>query len=126
MRSLLVIGLTMAVASSAQAAITHRKARAGKVAASTEAGSPVTAEAVPSGRVRYKDSKVMKFDGSQIQGALQRPETMIVTGDETEAGAGLIRLRSHFLDRQFAEMGLDVDDAQIEKVKTTKKGASQP
>ncbi len=76
----------------------------------TEAAKPATT--VPSGKIRYKQGKDVRFDSLLINGALQRPETLMVTGDAAHESNGILKLRKSFRDRMLADFGHELTETE--------------
>ena len=55
--------------------------------------------------VKYRAGKDVNFEELLIQGQLKRPEITVVTGDAAQGTDGLLRLRTHFLDRMASDIG---------------------
>ena len=73
------------------------------------------AATVPSGKVRYKQGKDVRFDSLLINGALQRPETLMVTGDAAHESNGILKLRKSFRDRMIADSGHELIETEDKK-----------
>jgi hypothetical protein len=76
--------------------------------AAPQKAAPAT---VPSGKVRYKQGKDVRFDNLLINGALQRPETLMVTGDAAHESSGILKLRKSFRDRMLADSGHELSES---------------
>ena len=68
--------------------------------------TPITRETAP--KVKYKSGKEINFEELLIQGQLKRPELSVVTGDASQGGDGLVRLRENFLDKMTAAAGEEI------------------
>ena len=65
----------------------------------------------PTGKVRYKQGRDVRFDSLLINGALQRPETLMVTGDTAHESNGILKLRKSFRDRMMADAGAELSQS---------------
>lgn len=64
-----------------------------------------TSETVAPGKVRYRAGKEVNFEELLINGALDRPEITVVTGQVEKGTDGLLKLRENFLDRVASDQG---------------------
>lgn len=62
-------------------------------------------ESTQPGKVKYRQGKDLSFDSKTVEGQIYRPDLSVVTGDTDLEGEGLLRLRSHFMDRLTSEAG---------------------
>ena len=62
----------------------------------------------PPSEIHYKSGKDVNFEDLLIQGALKRPDLIVVTGDSGQGGDSLLRLRENFLDRVSEDAGDEI------------------
>ena len=68
----------------------------------------VTGPSVSNPGVKYKSGKDLNFEDLLIQGALKRPDLVVITGDLSQSSDELLSLRTDFLDRVTGDAGGEI------------------